>query len=574
VTSSSLVARALAGVALVALAAASLPAAAQTAAPEVVAQTTPLPVLTPIPSTQSGGTTSSNRSQSPSALPGAAGTPAPLAPGAPASPTVSGGYTAVNAAAIPTLAPADQAAPLPYPAYGTPAPISAPHLADGVPQIVTLQQAILIAYARSPVLAAARAAVAISTAPVELAQSALFPAVDGTISSTRSHDQLTGTSTGTTVGSGATPAPGTTTTTTTTPTASLSPNRTTNNLSISITQLIYDGGHVAAEIRSARATQNASIATYQRQLQTVAYNVATAYYNALSAQRQLQVDLATVQLDQVQEALVAAQIRAGTEARADLATAEFPTAQARVAVIRAQATVLTNLATFANTLGIDAAVNVQPKDDVPPLSATNGTIVLNPAFPTPSYDQAIARADLLRPDIASSKQTIVSYQENLRAARLGNFPTVHLDGDYGTASTDAGGGTFRNSGSLGLTLSIPFYDQGVTRAQVAQAQGQLDQAVANYQQAYQGVQLNVQQSVVNLISSYAALTQTNAELAQAQTVLKSTEAQYRAGVTTLPLLLNAQVGLTQALTDEVTAVYSVRQAEQSLLYAEGANAAG
>ena len=54
----------------------------------------------------------------------------------------------------------------------------------------------------------------------------------------------------------------------------------------------------------------------------------------------------------------------------------------------------------------------------------------------------------------------------------------------------------------------------------------------------------------------------------------STEAQYRAGVTTLPLLLNAQVGITQALTDEVNAAYAVRQAEQALLYAEGANAAG
>ncbi len=88
------------------------------------------------------------------------------------------------------------------------------------------------------------------------------------------------------------------------------------------------------------------------------------------------------------------------------------------------------------------------------------------------------------------------------------------------------------------------------------------------------MQLNVQQAVVNLVSAYAALTETNAELAQAQTVLRSTQAQYRAGVTTLPLLLNAQVGLTQALTDEVTAAYAVRQAEQTMLYAEGANAAG
>jgi outer membrane protein TolC len=84
----------------------------------------------------------------------------------------------------------------------------------------------------------------------------------------------------------------------------------------------------------------------------------------------------------------------------------------------------------------------------------------------------------------------------------------------------------------------------------------------------------VRTALFNLVAAYAALDQTNAELANAQQVLLSTEAQYRAGVTTLPLLLNAQVGITQALTDEVNAAYAVRQAEQALLYAEGANAAG
>jgi outer membrane protein TolC len=53
--------------------------------------------------------------------------------------------------------------------------------------------------------------------------------------------------------------------------------------------------------------------------------------------------------------------------------------------------------------------------------------------------------------------------------------------------------------------------------------------------------------------------------------LNATQAQYRFGVTTLPLLLNAQVGLTTALSDQVTAVYALRQAEQAYLYAIGAN---
>ena len=434
-----------------------------------------------------------------------------------------------------------------------------------MPQVVTLQQAVLIAYARSPLLASARADVAIATAPVDLARSAIFPNVAGVASSSRNHREPGGTS-------------GTTTTTTGGTTATTGGGGTTsftsNSLSLQVQQLIFDGGRVAAQIREARANQSASVATYQRELQTVAFNVATAYYNALAAQRQTQVALTTVQLDQVQENLVTAQIRAGTAARTDLSTAQLPTAQARVTVIRAQANELNQLAILANTLGLDADVAVQPKDDVPALSATGGTFALSPAFPTPSYQTAVTRAIALRPDLAAEQQNIISFQEGVRAARLGNFPNLTGSASYGVASTDPSGGAFRNSSGIGASLAIPIYDRGITRAQTAQAQGQLERAQAQQQIAVQGVQLNVRQALVNLVSAYAALGQTNAELAKAQEVLRATQAQYRAGVTTLPLLLNAQVGLTQALTDEVTSVYTVRQAEQALLYAEGANAAG
>jgi outer membrane protein TolC len=547
--------RALAVVALVGLAAAAEPAFAQA----------PVPAATPRPAATTPSSARPASSAAP-AVPGAA-VPGAAVPGAAASPGPSGGSALTSPNAIPTLAPADQAAPLPFPAYGTPAPQSSPIPVSGVPQIVTIQQAILIAYARSPVLASARADVAIATAPVGLAQSALFPSVSGVASSARDYRQQSGSGNTTTTN----PITGVTTTV---PSQSLPAYTTTNGLSVSLQQLIYDGGRVAAQIRGARATQSSSIATYQRQLQTVAFNVATAYYNTLAAERQTQVALTTVQLDLVQEALVSAQIRAGTEARTDLSTAQLPTAQARVLVVKAQANQYVQLATFANALGIDADANVQPKDDIPALSATSGTVSVAPSFPTPTYQQAIIRATAFRPDLTAQHYAVVSSQESLRAARLGTFPNLSGSANYGTASSDPSGGTFRNSGSIGVKLSIPIYDQGITRAQTEQAQGQLDKANAQYVITLQGVQLNVKQALVNLVAAYASLTQTNAELAKAQDVLRATQAQYRAGVTTLPLLLNAQVGITQALTDEVTAVYTVRQAEQTLLFAEGANAAG
>ncbi len=95
---------------------------------------------------------------------------------------------------------------------------------------------------------------------------------------------------------------------------------------------------------------------------------------------------------------------------------------------------------------------------------------------------------------------MISFQENLRAARLTNFPSINGSASYGTTSSDAGGGSFRNSGQIGLTLTVPVYDRGVTRAETAQAQAQLDNANAQLLTTTQGVQLNVRQGLVNLVS--------------------------------------------------------------------------
>jgi outer membrane protein TolC len=469
------------------------------------------------------------------------------------------------------LPPASSASALPYTAYGTPVPgVDRGVPAANVPQVVSLDQAVAIGFAKSPLLAQARAGIEIDTAPVDLAKTAVLPNIAGTASVGRNYRQNTGvvttTSSGTTGAAGGTGGTGTSSGGTGS-TVSFGPAYTTSGLSVALKQLVYDGGKIAAEYREAKATQSGAIATYKRQLQTVAYDIANAYYAALAAQRSTQVAEETVKLNQVNANLVAAQIRAGTAARSDYLTAELPVAQARVALVRDQGAELSAQAAFVNAMGLEANTLVLPQDDGNVLAGASGA----PQVATPAYEVAIKRAYMLRPDYYTSQQAVLSNQYALKAARLGLFPNLNASGSYGVAGSDPQGGTFRNSGSIGLTLSVPIFDQGITHAQVEQAQGTLDQAVAALTIAQQGLQLNVKQTLVSLIAAQAAFVQTQAELANAREVLQATQAQYAAGVTTLPLLLNAQVGLTQALADQVTAVYSLRQAEAAFLYAEGAN---
>ena len=139
------------------------------------------------------------------------------------------------------------------------------------------------------------------------------------------------------------------------------------------------------------------------------------------------------------------------------------------------------------------------------------------------------------------------------------------------SSSDNGGGSFRNSGTISIGIAVPIYDQGLTAANTALAQAQLDLALATLTTTQQTVQLNIKQGLAGLVSSRAALDQVQAEFNAALTNLRLNQAQYRVGVSTIPALLQAQQQYTQALVDQVNAAYNLRTAEQTYLYALGEN---
>jgi outer membrane protein len=463
---------------------------------------------------------------------------------------------------ISTLAPLTGQTTLPYPAYGTPVPgVNAGTPAPDVSAIITLPQAILVSFARNPALEIARQDVNVQAASVRLERAGLLPQISGTASLVRQHSQDGGfTTNGVTTGTSSTTTTGVTT-------GSSGPYTATYaDFSASLSQLIYDGGKIAASVAAARSAEASAVDNYEREMQTIAFNTATAYYNYLAAERTTQVDLELVREDVVQENLVRAQIAVGTEARSELATVQLPTAQARLAVVRAQGTELQAEAAFANAMGLDANVRVQPVDDAPVYTKSPISLV-----PVVSYDVALKRAIALRPDYDAEIQLVKQGQQLVRSASLGLFPTLSGSASASDDSSNQNVGAFRNSNQLGLSLSVPIYDGGTTAANTASARANLKIAQANLQTTGLTVSLNIKQALSGLVSSLAAFDQTQQEYETALVNLQATQAQYRAGVTTLPLLLNAEVQLTQAQTDQVTAVYTLRQAEQTYLYDVGAN---
>jgi outer membrane protein TolC len=251
----------------------------------------------------------------------------------------------------------------------------------------------------------------------------------------------------------------------------------------------------------------------------------------------------------------------------DVITAQLPTAQARLALVQQQGVEIGAQAALANSMGLDANTVVRPADD-----SSNYQDIVATTLNIPTYDRAIQQAYLLRPDLQAAQKAVEAAQFNVRSARQGHSPTLTGNATEQVGSTGVGGGGYRNQWTVQALVTIPMYDGGQTNSLVSQAQANLNSTLASYTTTQLGVQLNVKQALTTLISARSALDAAQTAYVNASTILQATQAQYRAGVTTLPLLLNAQVGLTSALTSQVNAIYTLRQAEQSFLYAIGQNA--
>lgn len=473
--------------------------------------------------------------------------------------------------------------PIPYPAYGAPAPdVEQLTPKKGVPQSISLNDAIRIAVALSPTFALENAQWYAIHAKYGAAIQAYYPGLSATAAGAKTYTTGT-TSTVTTPGpagpSAALPAPAPTFTPVTRGVYSTSTVG-SESVSITVTQLIYDGGRTIANIRSAKAADIAGRATLLRQLQTLAFNVASAYYTVLEDNATVTADAQLVREFEVNEASVAAQIRNGAAARSDIAAAQFQVAQARGNLVTAQGTAIGAQATFATTLGLDANAQVVPQQ-----------ITSQPAAPNPTYTASLKRALIMRPDYISAAYTVQSAQENLRYAKLARFPVLAAAASDGVsrtfiqcATTGASGSgssfspstslcpgpaLWSNDKSIGLNLSIPIYDQGVTNFNVATAASELDQDIATLNTTRLTVESDVRSALATLISSRASLVQARSELTSAQVSLSATQAQYRVGATTILNVVTAEANLTTAQSGYITALYGVRTAEQNYLYATG-----
>ncbi len=410
---------------------------------------------------------------------------------------------------------------------------------------LTLPDLVDIALCRNPRTGAAWANVRAAAAGIGIARAAELPTVNASIGPNLSRsDSLRNTgfvdSNGNFIGGS----------------SSLTQVNSTARLAVS--WLVFDGGGRRAQIDRARAQQEAALADYADTAQAIVIDVVTAY-NSLAANRAVEdANLANLVFARQSRDLAAGRATAGVATGADRLQAETSLAQAEVTLVQTRG----NVATAAAQLAVAAGLRPTVAFDLAPAAPLGSGDML-----ARGADALIADAERLRPDIVSARAQVTAADAAIAQARSLGRPSLQASASNNLSAIDTN--LDRNSGSIGLSLSVPLFSGWNTRYQIAQARAQRDGQAAQAENIRQQAGLAVYSQYVALQTSLAALTGTRALIASATAAADLAQGRYRAGVGTFADLLNAQSALASARQQLVQAEFNVRTSRAQLARAVG-----
>jgi len=457
--------------------------------------------------------------------------------------------------AMPTVCTADLEQALPDPGTPTaeiplavvgppPNPVTVPtqpgQVAIAVEQLLSLDQAVALAYRNNPSLETARLSVEQSRATVAEARASLAPRVD----LTSRLDIVTNPALGQDLGDeGSVSTVG-----------ALTGN-------VSATYDVLTGGERAARIEVAELQlQQQQLALEQAQ-EALKSQISLAYYDVQSARERIRISQAflTETCRNLRDTILFYDAGVGT--RFDVLRAEVEVGQARQDIVLARSTWATAQRRLAAQLNLpgDFSVSTTPVSPrgVWPLTLEESIVL---AF----QNRAELEIDLVQRDVATAQRQIALSALRPRAQALGSVNAAVALSDVSSANIP--GFDSNTSAGFGLRLggSWRVFDGGAARATAHQAEQDLAIADATFSLDRNQIRLSVEDAYYNLEANQANIDTARAAVKQAREALRLSRRRFDAGVGDQLDVLAAQRELTEAEVQLLDAILGYNRSLVSL----------
>jgi outer membrane protein, multidrug efflux system len=316
-------------------------------------------------------------------------------------------------------------------------------------------------------------------------------------------------------------------------------------------------GRLRRATEAARAELLASEETRRTVVMTLVSDVASTYLQL----RQLDMELETTRRNVASRRgslqLVRDRFDAGLTSALDLrqAEAELASTAAQIPDLERQ------IAQTEHQLNILLGRN--------PGGITRGLSLTGQTFP-PDVPAGLPSALLeRRPDIRQVEAIMIASNARIGVAKAAFFPQVSLTGFYGVESvalSDLFTGPSR-IWQFGPTVTVPIFNAGRNRANLALTEAQQREALARYEQAIQQAFREVEDALIAHRKAREALAQQDAAVQASREALSIAEFRYSSGLTNYlnvleaqRTLLGAEVAESRTLLSQLVAVVQLYRA--------------
>ena len=318
-----------------------------------------------------------------------------------------------------------------------------------------------------------------------------------------------------------------------------------HSTNVSLSQVLFDFGRTLDSIRSAAATVEARVADLETTRQVVILNTKQAYYGLLSAQRLLRVAEETLQQNQKHLEVAQARLEVGVAPRFDVTQVRVQVSNARLNLVSAQNTVALGRETLRTAMG-----STQPFAFTLVDALDRRSVTFNDADLVP-----MAYAN--RSELGSLRAQQKAAAMRTSALRKQYLPLLSSNAQY---SWTGRGYPLQDGWNLGVTVSLPLFDDILTTAQVGEAQADAQGLAAQEDDLRQRIALEVRSSLLELGRADESIRVSQETEVQARENLALAEGRYQVGVGNIIELTDAQTSVTSARANAIQALYNFKTA--------------
>lgn len=329
-------------------------------------------------------------------------------------------------------------------------------------------------------------------------------------------------------------------------------------MNVTARQAIYAGGGIRSSIKSAAFMRDAAILALQETINATLLDVRTRFYAVLLAREDIKVQEQNLELLQQQLRYATSHYDVGAVSRFEQLRAEVSLANARPALIKAR-----NDLRLA-VVDLRKAVGMPPDGDDPEIV---GALTFSPV------------AVELLPALTAAKEGRPELQRLSRLLRAAEAGEITARADYFPNLAVTAGGELRKGPSESFGDSLKGWRAGAqvawngspraTAGRVAQAVSLIEEARLALGAAELSVQVEVRRAISTLEEARELVNASGQSVKQAEEAVRMALSRYRTGNTPQLDLLQSQVALTAARTNQLRATYNHNVAQARLRYAVG-----